>query len=118
MKKKSPPKKSTPRTSGGERRKTERRRASRRLRKSAAPAQRRKDKTRRSASRRRGVRRAGDTFLGKIEELKSLGKREEVLPPLEEEVITDGLETVSGDEPPANEPESDPTDPAPESENN
>jgi hypothetical protein len=118
MARKAPKKKASPRKSGTERRKAERRRAPRRLRKTASAPQRRTKKSRRLAARRSGVRRTSDTYLGKIEEFRQTGKKQEMLPPLEEDVITEGLETVSGDEPPANEPESDPTDPAPESENN
>lgn len=114
MKPKASKRKTSPRKSGGERRKVERRKAPRRLRKTVSVPARRVKKNRRSAARRGGVRRSSDTYFGKIDEFK----KQDVLPPLEEEVITEGLETVSGDEPPANEPEPDPADPAPESENN
>ena len=52
-----------------------------------------------------------------MEEFNNTGKKQEILPPLEEEPITENLEIVSGDEPTAIETGLDPTDPDPESEN-
>lgn len=116
--KKTTKKKSSPRKSGNERRKVERRKSPRRFSKTPPTSQRRAKKGRRLSVRRSGVRRTSDTYIGKLEEFKGLGKKQEVLPPLEEEVITEGLENVSDDEPTAIGSEPDPTDPAPESENN
>ena len=102
----------------GDRRRIDRRRARRRLKKEPAKKNRRAPVARRAADRRKSLRRRGDTFLGKIKEFKSILKPGEVLPPLEEEVVTDAREIADGFEASASEDAPESTDPAPESENN
>jgi hypothetical protein len=101
----------------GERRGTERRSHRRRLKKQPAKKNLRAPTVRRAADRRSGVRRQEDTFLAKIKEFGVLEKSGAVLPPLEEEVVTDPRETVDGFETSASEDAPESTDPAPESEN-
>jgi len=102
----------------GDRRRIDRRRARRRLKKEPAKKNRRAPVARRAADRRKSLRRRGDTFLGKIIEFKSILKPGEVLPPLEEEVVTDAREIADGFVPSASEDAPESTDPAPESESN
>ncbi len=101
----------------GDRRKTDRRLHRRRLKKDSAKKNRRAPAARRTANRRSGVRRTEDTYLAKVKEFKALTKPGAVLPPLEEEVVTDPREIVDGFETSASEDAPEPTDPAPESEN-
>lgn len=102
----------------GDRRKVERRLRRRRLKKEPAKKNRRAPAARRALNRRASVRREGDTYVVKVKEFKALLKPGEILPPLEEEVITDGSEIVDGFETSASEDAPDSTDPGPESENN
>jgi hypothetical protein len=113
VKKKKPQKKRL-----GDRREIERRNQRRRLKKEPAKKNRRAPAARRTLNRRASVRRAGDTYSGKVKEFKALIKPVEILPPLEEEVITDDSEIVAGFETSASEDAPDPTNPVPESENN
>lgn len=101
----------------GDRRKTERRSRRRRLKKEPAKKNRRAPAVRRAADRRSGVRRQSDTYLAKIKEFQTLAKPGAVLPPLEEEVVTDPRETADGFETSASEDAPESTDPAPEPEN-
>jgi hypothetical protein len=101
----------------GDRRQLERRLVRRRFKKEPAKKNRRAPKTRRTLNRRGNVRRHGDTYLAKVKEFKALLKPGEVLPPLEEEAITEVPETADGFEMSASEDAPDPTDPAPEPEN-
>lgn len=102
----------------GDRREVDRRLRRRRLKKEPAKKNKRAPAARRSADRRGPVRRHSDTYLAKVKEFKALAKPGEILPPLEEEVVTDAREIVDGFETSASEDAPDPTNPVPESENN
>lgn len=101
----------------GDRREVDRRLRRRRLKKEPAKKNKRAPAARRSADRRGPVRRHSDTYLAKVKEFKALAKPGEILPPLEEEVVTDAREIVDGFETSASEDAPESTDPAPESEN-
>jgi hypothetical protein len=111
-------KKKSTETRRGDRRKVDRRLRRRRLKKEPAKKNRRVPVARRTANRRSGVRRTGDTYQAKMKEFKILPKPADVLPPLEEEVVTDAREIADGFEASASEDAPESTDPAPESENN
>lgn len=110
-------KKPSPKKRLGDRRKTDRRRRRQRQRLKKEPTPRHRRAAgggRRTANRRSGVRRKKDTYMEKIKEFQVLAKPGVILPPLEEEVVTDDRETVAGFETPASEDAPEPTDLAPE----